>query len=200
MQIILNGILTGLLLSVLIGATFFMLIETSMTRGFRAAIWFDAGVVLCDAMLITGAYFFTAWINRMIVHNEYFNTAGGIIFMAFGINYILARKRNDSGGKILVNKHLRVFLNGFFINLLNPSVLIFWLGTMALTLSKFSYSGRQVFLYYTATLITMVSVDILKAYFAYRLSGFINAHVLKIVYVISGLIMIGLGLWLVIMK
>jgi hypothetical protein len=46
----------------------------------------------------------------------------------------------------------------------------------------------------------MVSVDILKAYFAYRLSGFINAHVLKIVYVISGLIMIGLGLWLVIMK
>ncbi len=46
MGIILEGFITGLLLSIFVGATFFMLIETSMTRGFRAALWFDLGVLV----------------------------------------------------------------------------------------------------------------------------------------------------------
>jgi threonine/homoserine/homoserine lactone efflux protein len=139
MDIILNGIITGLLLSVLVGATFFMLIETSMTRGFKAALWFDTGVVLCDTMLITLVYFFTSWINDTIVRNEYFKIAGGIVFMAFGINYILSRKRNNAE-PVAMALNLRLFLNGFLINLMNPSVILFWLGTMAITLSNFNYS------------------------------------------------------------
>ncbi len=92
MDIILKGIITGSFLSIFVGATFFMLIETSMTRGFRAALWFDLGVLLCDAAIIAVVYFFTAWINNTLVHNTYFNLAGGIVFMGFGINYILSRK------------------------------------------------------------------------------------------------------------
>src|SRR5512145_812391 len=96
MDIILKGILTGLLLSSLVGATFFMLIETSMTRGFRAALWFDAGVVFCDALIISVIYFFASWISNTIINNQYFNIAGGIVFMAFGVNYIIGRKRTET--------------------------------------------------------------------------------------------------------
>jgi threonine/homoserine/homoserine lactone efflux protein len=195
MSIIFNGFLTGLLLSFLIGATFFMLIETSMTRGFKAAMWFDAGVVLCDSLIITATYFFAAWINRTLVHNHYFDIGGGIVFMAFGLNYILSRRRNESSG-IIIRKHFRVFMNGFFINLLNPSVVIFWLGTMAVTLTKFKYTGKQVFFYYMTALLTMAAIDICKAYFAYRLSSIIHSKVLKVVYIFSGIIMIGLGIWI----
>lgn len=196
MEIILKGILTGLLLSTLVGATFFMLIETSMTRGFRAALWFDAGVVICDALLITGIFFFASWIKNTIISHEYFNIAGGLVFMAFGINYIFARRRarTESEG---INQNLKVFMNGFLINLMNPSVVLFWLGTMAVSLNSFGKNGRDAFVYYASALIIMASIDILKAYFAYRLSSLINARVLRVVYIFSGILLICLGLWFI---
>lgn len=196
MNIIVNGILTGLLLSVLIGATFFMLIETSMTRGFRAALWFDAGVVLSDALIIAGTYFFTSWITNTIIHNKYFNEAGGIIFLAFGINYILSRRKNETEFVVL-KRNVKVFLNGFVINLMNPSVILFWLGTMALTLNNFNYNGREAFLYYLCALLTMAAMDMVKAYFAYRISNLIHTRILRIIYVFSGILMMGLGIWFI---
>jgi threonine/homoserine/homoserine lactone efflux protein len=88
-------------------------------------------------------------------------------------------------------------MNGFFINLLNPSVVLFWLGTMALTISKFKLNGHQTFEYYASALIIMALIDIVKAYFAYKISSFINAKVLHIVYVFSGILMIGLGVYFI---
>jgi len=194
MEILLRGIFTGLLLSIFVGATFFVLIETSMTRGFRAAIWFDMGVVLSDATVITAVYFFASWINRTIVSNEYFNLAGGLVFIGFGMNYIFSRRKNDAES-VIKKRNMRLFLNGYIINIMNPSVILFWLGTMALTLSKFGYTGREIFIYYSFTLLTMASFDFAKAYFSSRLSNLIHSRVLRIFYIASGLIMIGLGVY-----
>jgi len=196
MDIALKGILTGLFLSVFVGATFFMLIETSMTRGFRAAMWFDAGVLVSDATIITSVYFFTSWITATLVQNTYFNIAGGLVFMGFGVNYILSRQRKDP----LVaakSRNARLFMNGFFINMFNPSVVIFWLGAMAFTLSQFNLTGRQTLLYFGSSLGVVAVTDILKAYFAYRLSSFLNARTLRIIYICSGVLMILLGFYII---
>ncbi len=194
MDIILKGIITGLLLSICVGATFFMLIETSMSRGFRAALWFDLGVVLCDTAIILTVYFFATWITNTLIQNTYFNMAGGLVFVGFGLNYILLRHRNDTLPQ-LKNRSLMLFMNGFFINLMNPSVILFWLGTMAFTLSKLKLNGQQAILYYGTTLLVMAFFDVIKAYFAYRISSFINKRILRIIYIFSGLVMIGLGVY-----
>lgn len=196
MGIILEGFITGLLLSIFVGATFFVLIETSMTRGFRAALWFDLGVLTCDSLIITVVYFFTAAINRVLVHNFYFNIAGGIAFIGFGANYILSRKKEEHHLTLQNNKAIKLILNGFFINLLNPGVIIFWLGSVAVALTHFKLSGRQTFLYF-ATIMTVVAIfDVIKAYFAYRLSHIMNPRVLRGIKVMSGIIMIGFGIYI----
>jgi threonine/homoserine/homoserine lactone efflux protein len=196
MGIFLEGLITGLLLSIFVGATFFMLIETSMTRGFRAALWFDLGVLSCDSLIITAVYFFTAAINRVLVHNFYFNIAGGIAFIGFGANYILSRRKEEHHLVVENNKVIKLILNGFFVNLLNPGVIIFWLGSVAVALTHFKLSGRQTFFYF-ATIMTVVAIlDIAKAYFAYRLSHIMNPRVLRGVKVMSGIIMIGFGLYI----
>jgi threonine/homoserine/homoserine lactone efflux protein len=195
MDIILKGILTGLLLSVLVGATFFMLIETSMTRGFRAALWFDLGVLLCDITILSSVYFFTSWITRTLVHNEYVNITGGLIFMGFGINYILSGKRNDSPGQVK-KRNWKLLLNGFFINLLNPSVLLFWLSTMAIVITQLKLTGRETLVYFSFALGVMVAVDVLKAYFAYRISSLLSPRVLKGINIFAGLLMTGLGVYI----
>lgn len=196
METILQGILTGLLLSSLIGATFFMLIETSMTRGFRAAIWFDLGVVLSDAVMICGTYYFASWITNTIIHSEFFSITGGIAFMAFGVNYLFTRRKPEPE-TIKMNRNIRLFMNGFFINLMNPSVILFWLGSVAFSLNTFKHNGQETFIYYLAALMVMASIDILKAYFAFRLSGLIHSNLLRMFYVFSGILLIGLGLWFI---
>jgi len=47
----------GFFLAFMIGPVFFVLLETSATRGFRAALAFDLGVILADVFFIAIAYF-----------------------------------------------------------------------------------------------------------------------------------------------
>jgi threonine/homoserine/homoserine lactone efflux protein len=194
-EIIIKGILTGLFLSIFIGATFFMLIETSLTRGFRAALWFDLGVLTCDALIILSVYFFTSWFSKILAHQSYFNIAGGIAFVGFGVNYLITRQRLTTA-YALKYSNLRLFFNGFFINLLNPSVVIFWLGTMILTISAFNISGKQILAFFSTTLGVVAFFDIIKAYFASKISNFIKPFVIRYVYIFCGIVMIGLGIYI----
>ena len=196
MGIILEGIITGLLLSVFVGATFFVLIETSMSRGFKAALWFDLGVLICDSLIIVAVYFFTAAINRVLVGNYFFNIAGSIAFIVFGANYILARKKEEPHVAANSTKVYKLILNGFFINLLNPAVIIFWLGSMAVALTHFKLSGKQAFVYFATIMSVVAILDVTKAYFAYRLSHILNPRLLRGIKVISGIIMIGSGIYI----
>ena len=54
----------GFFLAFMIGPVFFVLLETSATKGFWAAIVFDLGVTIADVFFIGLAYFssFRRWV------------------------------------------------------------------------------------------------------------------------------------------
>ena len=58
MDLIAKGVVTGFILSIMIGPVFFVLLETSIRKGIRAAIAFDLGVILNDIVYIGIAFFF----------------------------------------------------------------------------------------------------------------------------------------------
>jgi len=47
----------GFLLSFMVGPVFFVLLETSATKGFRAGLIFDIGVIFADILFLFIAYF-----------------------------------------------------------------------------------------------------------------------------------------------
>ena len=57
-DLILKGVVTGFILSIMIGPVFFVLLETSITKGIRAALALDFGVLLSDLLYILIAYVF----------------------------------------------------------------------------------------------------------------------------------------------
>ena len=58
MELIVKGIVTGFILSIMIGPVFFVLLETSIRKGVKAAIAFDIGVLLNDILYILIALVF----------------------------------------------------------------------------------------------------------------------------------------------
>jgi threonine/homoserine/homoserine lactone efflux protein len=69
---ILAAIPLGVLLSFLIGPVFFVLLETSVTKGFRAALVFDLGVLLADILFILIAYFSSYRVIESVKTNQLF--------------------------------------------------------------------------------------------------------------------------------
>jgi threonine/homoserine/homoserine lactone efflux protein len=78
---IITGIPLGIFLSFLVGPVFFVLLETSAVKGFRAAMVFDFGVVLADVLFIVIAYFSSYRLIQTIKNDPAIFIFGGIIMI-----------------------------------------------------------------------------------------------------------------------
>jgi threonine/homoserine/homoserine lactone efflux protein len=194
-----KGILTGLILSISLGATFFMLVETSISRGFKAALLFDFGVFASDLLCVIIAYFFASEIMNKITQNFYVGLFGGVAFIGFGLNSMIERQ-NQPSRQLSSNQSLKRMLSGFIINTINPSVFIFWLGTIAVALTQFKFAGKQIVLYFATTLSVTVLMDILKIYSACWLKTVLTPRTIRILYVFSGSVLILFGIAIIIGK
>ena len=65
MQFFLQAIGIGFLLSVMVGPVFFVLLETSITKGIRAALALDIGVFISDILYIMFALSFVDQISSI---------------------------------------------------------------------------------------------------------------------------------------
>ena len=66
MELILKAVFTGVILSLMIGPAFFLLLETSIKKGVRAALAFDLGIFLSDLFYIVIAYIFYGEVAKLV--------------------------------------------------------------------------------------------------------------------------------------
>jgi threonine/homoserine/homoserine lactone efflux protein len=88
-------------------------------------------------------------------------------------------------------------LKGFFINLLNPFVWIFWLATATTVGSKFEFDYLKIIVFFAFTLGVVLSTDLLKAFVSFKIKRFLTPRLMKVVNVISGIILIVFGFYLI---
>jgi threonine/homoserine/homoserine lactone efflux protein len=82
-QDILTALPWGFLLAISIGPGFFVLLETSITKGFKAAIFLDFGIVFSDIIFILIAYFASNQILAQFKDNPNLFIIGGLIIHQF---------------------------------------------------------------------------------------------------------------------
>src|SRR5690554_2236041 len=121
---IITAIYLGTLLSFLIGPVFFVLLETSATKGFRAAFVFNIGVITADILFILVAYFSSYRLIESIKDEPALFIFGGLIMMTYGIVSYVKLKKLQTGtaeNTILIiekKNFLNFIVKGFLLILL----------------------------------------------------------------------------------
>jgi threonine/homoserine/homoserine lactone efflux protein len=88
-------------------------------------------------------------------------------------------------------------VKGFFINLLNPFVWIFWLATATAVGSKFEFKTWRIVVFFTCTLGVIISTDLLKVFVAGKIKKFLTQRLMRNINYVSGVILIAFGLYLI---
>ena len=206
LSLVFEGILFGLVIAITPGPIFFSILQTGVNRGFRAGLFTALGVLLSDILLISICYFGISSLINLLDNKMLVGLVGGIILIIFGTFTFtrkpeMLRRRMRKNSQITYKEpHLSTFmLKGFFINLSNPTLIIFWLSAMSFVSSQ-GENGHlinNVFAFFGGTLITIFSTDLLKSFIGKKIKNYLNLRKQLYLNMIIGTILCGSGIFLI---
>ncbi|AYN00802.1 LysE family translocator [Chryseobacterium sp. 3008163] len=165
-ELVLSAVGLGFMLSlVFIGPIFFLLIETSFTRGPRHALALDFGVITADLLCIIAAYYASADIVNLIDKHPGFYRITSILILSYGIVMLVTKTKMHLPGeeKIISQNYIKTFLNGFLLNILNVGVILFWLLTVIGVRNQYPDTGTLI-LYLAIVIMTYLLIDLAKIF------------------------------------
>lgn len=173
-EILKAAIPLGIVLSFMPGAAFFVLLETSASRGYRAAISFDLGVVLADVVFILIAYFSSYQLLENLSNQPGLYVFGGMILLVYGVILFLNKESNKEKYKVFAESYLGLFVKGFLLNFINIGVLVFWLGVLLWIGPALNNDGGQIFGFFLIIILTYFSLDLVKISAAKQLKKYLT--------------------------
>ena len=159
----------GLLLSFMIGPVFFVLLETGATKGFRAAICVDVGVILADILFILVAYFSSFQLLENLSNQPGLYVFGGMILLVYGIVVFAQKQAKNQKQKKLKGTYFGLIVKGFLLNFINIGVLVFWLGVLIVVGPSLNNDPNRILTFFTALIVTYFVVDMIKIVLAKQL-------------------------------
>jgi len=205
---ILAAIPLGFFLAFLIGPVFFVLLETSAIKGFRAALALDLGVVFADIVFIFIAYFSTNQLLSKIKDDPALFIFGGGIFLVYGVISLFKNKttylRNTDPRVIIINKknYFTLFAKGFVLNFINIGVLGFWLGLIIVFGPQLEMDKSRMTVFFSTVLATYLIIDVGKILLAKKLNKKLTPYriyqlkrIISIVIIISGSVLLVKGVF-----
>ena len=121
---ILPAIPLGMLLSFSFGPLFFILLETSISKGIKQAFFIDVGVVISDVTFFSVAYFGASKIITEENQPALF-VLGGVLLASYGlVSYFKTfqkRKKHQKGKVRIIEtpKFISLASKGFLLNIIN---------------------------------------------------------------------------------
>ena len=192
----------GFFLSFMIGPVFFVLIETSVTKGFRAAVVFDLGVIIADVFFIALAYFSSFQLLENLSNQPGLFVFGGMIITVYGIIIFLKKpkKASQQENEYISDKknYLGMFIKGFLINFINIGVLVFWLGFIIITGPTLENNLNRFVVFFSTMIGVYFFTDLVKILLAKQLKKKLTPTRIVKVKKILGFILVICGLVLII--
>lgn len=194
MEIILNGIVSGIVLAFLIGPVFFTILQTSIERGFWSGVFVAIGVSFSDAIYILVAYLGLIQFMETGNFRRYLAYGGGIVLLLFGLYYLMVKSRrltHYNPDKIQPRSRFRLAAKGFIINGLSPMVLFFWIATVGVGTAQLGYtSSKDAFIFFASIVGTVFTTDCIKAKLADKLRLLITPQFIRVMNIVLGIVLV----------
>ncbi len=192
----------GFFLSFMIGPVFFVLLETSAIKGFRAAISFNLGVILADVIFITAAYFSSFQLLENLSNQPGLYVFGGVILLVYGITTFVKKdvKKQITGDHPRISasrSYLGLFIKGFLLNFINIGVLVFWLGIIIVVGPSLDNDPQRIVIFFSTMVLAYFITDIFKILLAKQLKQKLTQERIRLVKKGLGILLVICGLVLV---
>ena len=194
---ILSGIPWGIFLSFMIGPVFFILLETSIIKGFRAALVFDLGVVSGDIVFIGIAYLGSYRLIQSLKDQPALFIFGGVLMLVYGIISFIQLKKEEKintdiiDREIVKKNYLSLFIKGFLLNIINIGVLGFWLAIIISVGPKLEMQTSRMMTFFISVVVSYLFIDCIKILLAKQLKTKLTpVNILKIKKGISIVMMV----------
>ena len=195
----------GIVLAFTIGPVFFTVLETSISKGVKAAIFVDIGVVLSDVVFFIIAFFSTNSLLNSIKENTgswYF--LGGVLLVAYaGISLIkiIQEKNNPEnkrGAEIDSSPNLvKMVVKGFLLNIINVVVLFYWVGIILYFGPQLDMDESKIYFFFLLIIATYFSIDLGKIYLAQQLKKQLTDVVIKTIKIVVNSFIVICGMFLI---
>ncbi len=199
---IIKGLVLGFFLAISVGPVIFAILKQSINNGHKAGYIFVAGISVSDITLVLICNFFTSLFASALNHRTFIAVAGSIFLVIMGIYTLFFKKvKTDEANNILeksfkTHQYIGFFVSGFFINILNPAVFIFWFAWTAAILADSQTAPHPLeyrAIVFGTCLLFVLSTDLLKVALAARVRPKLTPKILLNINRLSGLILIGFG-------
>ena len=192
----------GFFLSFLIGPVFFMLIETSITKGVRAAITFNIGVIIADIIFISIAYISSYQLLENLSNLPGLYVFGGSILAVYGL-IILVKKINEKELQNEINitakvNYLQLLVKGFLLNFINIGVLVFWLGIVVVIGPSLENKLSRFVVFFSIVILSYFITDFVKIILAKQLKKKLTPSIIVKTKKTLGVMLVFFGLILII--
>ncbi|OQD44276.1 LysE family translocator [Croceivirga radicis] len=187
----------GILLSFMIGPVFFVLLETGATKGFRAAIAVDLGVILADILFIFIAYFSSFQLLENLSNEPGLYVFGGMILLVYGIVVYVKKETKKKESKKLKGSYLVLIVKGFLLNFINIGVLVFWLGVLIVVGPSMENDENRLIAFFTTMILTYFLVDVIKILLAKQLKKKLTPKRIRLVKKGLGVVLMICGIVLI---
>lgn len=174
-----NGILIGLIFLFSLGPAFFALIQTSIQQGFRKAMFFAIGISLSDVLFVLIILFGLAKILETDSFKFWMAIFGSIMLTGYAIYSWIKKPVVEEVEMTNDANFAKYALKGFVLNGLNPFIIISWatwVGTIAV---KFDYDFPEQLQFFVGMLMSILSLDLIKAFIANKLKHMITVKFVR---------------------
>ena len=193
----------GILLSFSFGPLFFILLETSISKGIKQAFFIDVGVVAADITFFSVAYFGA---SKLITEENQpaLFVLGGVLLSSYGVLSFFKtykKRKKQQKGKVKVIQTPNLFslaIKGYLLNIINVAVLFFWTGVLFVIGPKFEMETGKIWLFFLATVSTYIIVNLCKYYFASKLKTKLTDSILYKMKQVLNLFVFVFGIYLVV--
>lgn len=199
LEALLKGFTLGLLLSISVGPIMFSIIKQSLNNGFKGGMAFVLGVSISDILLVLISNVFTELFNSLSDYKTEIGVAGCVFLVSVGIYFLFFKKMkvNEEGTSSFSFRkrdYAKISISGFFMNILNPAVIIFWI-TVSTAVILNNIQERIVI--FTTCLIVVFGSDVAKVVLAGKIRNRLTPHNIHLINRINGIILIGFGIALI---